>query len=104
MISRIRRGNDFHVAWQIKRGGVAENLENVTDIKLERTIYGVTTEHTLYTVSGDTITAEIPAEVQTHYGQYKLTLPGGRSLPCPELWFLFRVHQFPLLQGARPFS
>lgn len=74
MIARIRRGNDFHVAWQIKRGGVAENLENVTDIKLERTIYGVTTEHTLFTVSGDTITAEIPAEVQTHNGQYKLTL------------------------------
>ena len=74
MIARIRRGNDFHVAWQIKRGGVPENLENVTDIKLERTIYGVTTEHTLFTVSGDTITAEIPAEVQTHYGQYKLTL------------------------------
>ena len=74
MIARIRKGNDFHVAWQIKRGGVAENLGNVTDIKLERTIYGVTTEHTLFTVSGDTITAEIPAEVQTHYGQYKLTL------------------------------
>ena len=74
MIARIRKGNDFHVAWRIKRGGVAENLENVTNIKLERTIYGVTTEHTLFTVSGDTITAEIPAEVQTHYGQYKLTL------------------------------
>jgi hypothetical protein len=74
MIARIRKGNDFHVAWQIKRGGVAENLENVTNIKLERTIYGITTEHTLFTVSGDTITAEIPAEVQTHYGQYKLTL------------------------------
>ena len=74
MIARIRKGNDFHVAWRIKRGGVAENLENVTNIKLERTIYGITTEHTLFTVSGDTITAEIPAEVQTHYGQYKLTL------------------------------
>lgn len=74
MIARIRKDNDFHVAWQIKRGGVAENLENVTDIKLERTIYGITTEHTLFAVSGDTITAEIPAEVQTHYGQYKLTL------------------------------
>jgi hypothetical protein len=74
MIARIRKGNDFHVAWKIKRGGVAENLENVTNIKLERTIYGITTEHTLFTVSGDTITAEIPAEVQTHYGQYKLTL------------------------------
>lgn len=71
---RIRQGNDFHVAWRITRGGVPENLANVTNIKLERTTFGTTTEHTLYVINGDTVTVEIPAEIQTYIGQYKLTL------------------------------
>ena len=69
---RIREGNDFDVVWAIKRAGVPEDLSTAINMKLTLVVYGLVIEHDLFTVTDNLLSINIPKEVATVNGDYRL--------------------------------
>ena len=69
---RIREGNDFDVVWAIKRAGQPEDLSTAINMRLTLVVYGTTIEHNLFTVTDNILSINIPKEVATIKGDYRL--------------------------------
>lgn len=78
-MKRIREGNDFDVAWTIENSGVPEDFSTAIEKKLTMIVYGHVIEHSLYTITGNILTINVPKEVAIFRGDYRLvfeyTLP-----------------------------
>jgi hypothetical protein len=99
---RIREGNDFDVVWAIKRAGQPEDLSTATSMKLTLVVYGLVIEHSLFTVTDNVLSINIPREVATIKGDYRLvfeyTLPDAGQpdgdLKCKTDVVPFRIVPF----------
>ena len=99
---RIRIGNDFDVVWAIKRAGQPEDLSSATNMKLTLVVYGLVIEHSLFTVTDNLLSINIPKEVTTVNGDYRLifeyTLPDAGQpdgdLKCKTDVVPFRIVPF----------
>ncbi len=99
---RIREGNDFDVVWAITRAGQPEDLSTATNMKLTLVVYGATIEHNLFTVTDNVLSINIPKEVATIKGDYRLvfeyTLPDAGQpdgdLKCKTDVVPFRIVPF----------
>lgn len=78
-MNRIRIGNDFDVAWSIFRGGAPEDFTTAIDKKLTMKVYGSVIENNSFTITGNIVTANMPTQLLTIPGDYRLifeyTLP-----------------------------
>ena len=99
---RIREGNDFDVVWAITRAGQPEDLSTATNMKLTLVVYGLVIEHNLFTVADNVLRINIPKEVATVNGDYRLifeyTLPDAGQpdgdLKCKTDVVPFRIVPF----------
>ena len=99
---RIREGNDFDVVWAIKRAGQPEDLSSAINMKLTLVVYGLVIEHSLFTVTDNLLSINIPKEVTTVNGDYRLifeyTLPDAGQpdgdLKCKTDVVPFRIVPF----------
>jgi hypothetical protein len=99
---RIREGNDFDVVWAITRAGQPEDLSTATSMKLTLVVYGLVIEHSLFTVTDNVLSINIPKEVATIKGDYRLvfeyTLPNAGQpdgdLKCKTDVVPFRIVPF----------
>jgi hypothetical protein len=99
---KIREGNDFDVVWAIKRAGLPEDLSTAINMRLTLVVYGTTIEHSLFTVTDNVLSINIPREVATIKGDYRLvfeyTLPDAGQpdgdLKCKTDVVPFRIVPF----------
>lgn len=98
-MNRIRIGNDFDVAWAIYRGGIPEDFTTAISKKLTMEVYGSVIENNLFTITGNIVTANMPKELLTIPGDYRLvfeyTLPDAGQpdgdLKCTTDVVAFRI-------------
>jgi len=98
-MKRIREGNDFDVAWAIERAGVPEDFTTAIEKRLTMIVYGNVIEHSLYTITDNILSINVPKEVAHFLGDYRLvfeyTLPDlgqpDGDLKCKTDVIAFRI-------------